>query len=328
MKNNNQNSTNRVPTFESALTNYETASIVQSTDYTTALQTLSAAVAYSVLKKCINVSVSPQLITIRRELTAALHNLDTINRANNTAYRIAYDGNGEPYADIIDKDLHSAVQQINNNNLGSGIDLMQTATVAILDETRKARERNSGALAVGYMSTPYTVRRLKKRVYIKKSDSANGFETVETTPIQEVYKAVRREIQASGAMQTATNGYTYLAELATDTESGASETIYRRFGKYADIGGVVRDVNGAETAYTTDTQTATDTDTIIATLNLTARQMQVLQLRLSGYGIKAIGTYLGVSHQAIAKTLKQIQTKCIANGYMPPKTNETDETVN
>lgn len=313
--NNENKNTNR--TFFDVVRDYE-VDVINNSDYASSLQALGVAVALSVLKKCINVSANSQLIAIRRNLVAAVHNLDNIARINMTAYETAYNTNGDRYTAIIDKDADSAIHSINAVGVGSGLDLAHTAIIAILDETSKARTRaTNGILTANFLVIPYTVRRLKKRVIIKKSDSINGFETVETKPITEIYKAVRREISASGALQKATSGYTYIEDIATDGESDASDIIYRRFGKYADIGGVVRDVNGAETAYTADAQTVADVDNIIDSLNLTARQMQVLQLRLSGYGIKAIGTYSGVSHQAVAKTLKQIQVKALAIGYKP-----------
>lgn len=315
MNTNENKNTNR--TFADVVNDYET-DVINNNDYTNSLQALGVAIALSVLKKCINVSSNLQLIAIRRELIAAVHNLDNIARINMTAYETTYNTNGDSYTAIIDKDGDNAIHSINADGMGSGLDLAHTAIISILDETNKAKTRaTNGILTANFLTTPYTVRRLKKRVIIKKSDSINGFETVETLPIQEIYKTVRREITASGALQRAASGYTYIEDIATDNESDASDVIYRRFGKYADIGGAVRDVNGAETAYTVDAQSVADVDNIIESLNLTARQMQVLQLRISGYGIKAIGTYLGVSHQAVAKTLKQIQTKALAIGCKP-----------
>jgi hypothetical protein len=64
--------------------------------------------------------------------------------------------------------------------------------VALLDESEKAdRTREK------FLENTYEVRRLKKKVRIKSADSVNGWETVETSPIKEVYKAVRREIANS-----------------------------------------------------------------------------------------------------------------------------------
>lgn len=173
---------------------------------------------------------------------------------------------------------------------------------------------------IQWLEKPYPVRRLKRKVWIKTSESVNGWETTTTTAIQETYKAVRRAIDQSRAVQTdPRSGYTYLADISTDPESGIGETIYRRFGKYADIGGTATDINGKETAYTADEQTANDLDTLIESMNLTAKQAKVLALRQSGYGYKAIATYLGVTQRAVAKTVEAIQAKAVAIGLTPTK---------
>ena len=91
------------------------------------------------------------------------------------------------------------------------------------------------------------------------------------------------------------------------------------------MGGEVKDFNGQVTAYTVDTESADKVDTIIAKLNLTAKQMKVLQLRQSGYGYKAIATYLGVTQRAVAKTCKAIQDKATKAGYNVPTADTTDK---
>ena len=232
-----------------------------------------------------------------------------------TAHKAGYTAEGDYKVETVDKDLHNRFNELTRETLGDGMDIMHTALVSIIEETNKAKERNGGHLCDTFMTTPYTVRRLKRKVWIKTAESVNGWETVETTPIQEIYKAVRRYIESQKAVKANGNGYTYLESVATDTESDTDTVIYRRFGKYADIGGEVRDFNGKVTAYTTDTDTADKVDKIIADLNLTAKQMKVLMLRQSGYGYKAIATYLGVTQRAVAKTVKAIQDKAIKAGY-------------
>lgn len=309
--------------FADILRKYETHAAAQTdpTAYATALTDLATAVAYSVLKKCINVSQNPALIKTRQDLARDLHNLDRIAYANAHAYETRYNAEGDLYTAIIDKDLHKAITTLCGESFGDGLDLVNDAIVCILTETEKAKDRNGGTLPMAFMEQPYEVRRLNRKVWIKTAESVNGWETTTTTAIQETYKAVRRAIDQSRAVQTdPRNGYTYLADISTDPESGIGETIYRRFGKYADIGGVVTDYNGKETAYTADEQTAHDLDTLIEKMNLTAKQAKVLSLRQSGYGYKAIATYLGVTQRAVAKTVKAIQDKAIAIGLTPTAT--------
>lgn len=306
-------------TFADLLRQYETQAInpTSQADYTNALITLAKACTYSVLKKCIDVSFNPQLVQVKQSITRDSNNFAKIEHITNTNYIVEYDNNSNAVTKVVDSKLDEALSKLINEDMGDGYDLVNDCIVAILEHTKQAKERNGGNLATMFMETPYNIRQLKKKVYIKLSDSVNGWETVETTPIQEIYRAVRNKVQQSRAVQTVINGYTYLDDLATDSETEAETVIYRRFGKYADIGGAVTDFNGKETAYTADEQTTKDFDELISRLNLTQRQLQILHLRLQGYGYKAVATYLGVGHPRIIKSCKQIQAKCVEIGLTP-----------
>ena len=311
--------------FANVIQQYEQQATQQTdtTAYTNALVDLAKAVTYSVLKKCISVSQDKTLIQTRQDLTRDLHTLDGIAYANNNAYETRYTINGDRHTAIIDKELHKVLITLYGQTLGDGLDLLNTAIVCILSETDKAKDRNGGTLPPKFMEQPYTVRRLNRKVWIKTAESVNGWETTTTTAIQETYKAVRRYIESNRALKSASNIYIYLDETATDSKSDTADIIYRRFGKYADIGGTVTDYNGKETFYTTDEQTVKDIDTIIEKLNLTAKQAKILQLRLSGDGYKAIATYLGITQRAVAKTVKAIQAKAVEIGLNP----ETADTI-
>ena len=287
-------------------------------DYTTALLNLATATAYSVLKKCIETSQNQTLVQVKRDIAKDTALLQRIEYAQANAYEYRYNKDGERVLTVKDKDLHTALSKLCAETLGEGIDLVHDAVITIMTETDKAKDRNNGTLAPNFMEQPYQVRRLKRKVWIKVEESVNGWETVTTTAIQETYKAVRRAVEQSRAVRTdAKNGYTYLSDLAKDEESGTEETIYRRLPKYADIGGTVRDFNGKETAYTADEQTANDMDALVAKLNLSKQQADILKLRLSGYGYKAIATYFGVRPDSITKQIKRIREKAILIGLQP-----------
>lgn len=287
-------------------------------DYTTALLNLATATAYSVLKKCIETSQNQTLVQVKRDIAKDTALLQRIEYAQRNAYEYRYNKDGERVLVVKDKELHHALTKLCAETLGEGIDLVHDAVITIMTETDKAKERNSGTLPQNFMEQPYQVRRLKRKVWIKVEESVNGWETVTTTAIQETYKAVRRAVEQSRAVRTdAKNGYTYLSDLAKDEESGTEETIYRRLPKYADIGGAVCDFNGKETAYTADTQTVNDMDTLVAKLNLSKQQADILKLRLSGYGYKAIATYFGVRPDSITKQMKRIREKAVAIGLQP-----------
>lgn len=296
--------------FSTVLRKYETAyrHDKNSTDFADVLEEVATAIAYSVLKKCIDVSQNEQLIEVRRSIAKDRNTIQNIDYSSKHAFKTVYTADGDRQRQTADTSYRDAYNKLTQQTLGDGLDLVNTAIVSLLDETEKTDTAQEN-----FLELPYTVRRLKKKVWIKLEDSVGGWETVETTPIQEVYKAVRREIENSRAMSTdARNGYTYLEEVAQDSETGTEEKIYRRMSKYADLGGYATDYNGAFTFYSADSATVKDTDEIIESLELTAKQAKILQLRLSGYGYKAIASYLGVTQRAIAKTCGLIQKKAIA----------------
>ena len=90
------------------------------------------------------------------------------------------------------------------------------------------------------------------------------------------------------------------------------------------MGGYATDINGNtdfDSLYTADRETAdrmtADVATLIEKLNLTQRQATVIDLRMRGYGFRAIGTYLGVHHSNVVRIMRQIQSKCESIGFTP-----------
>ena len=302
-------------TFDTVKRNYETA-VANGKDTAQELTALATAVAYSVINKCIDpqrktaadrdtvstTGFSPAMIALKRGIASDLATLDNTRRTANAATATTYNADGDLVTVTADRDAPAALAELIDNTLSDGIDLVQTAALAVLEQTA---EHASGA---GWLDTPYTVRRLSRRVYVRADDSA-AYRDDNTTPIQEIYRAVRQAVQTSRAVQTdPRNGYTYIEELTAD----GLDTIYHRLHRYADLGGY--DCNGN---YTADRQTAADYTAIVASLNLTDRQAQVLRLRMQGKGYKAIATYLGVCNNAVVKTVKQIQAKATAAGLTP-----------
>lgn len=293
------------------------------------LTDLATAVAYSVLRKVIDPTrngnadrpsdsgLSPALVALRGDLTRDRAYLTRLDHATNGATRLSFNVDGDLVFEVIDPALAKAATDLAGQTLGDGLDLVNDAALAILEETAKQADRDPG-LPVD-LERAYTVRRLKRKVWIKTADSVNGWETVETTPIQEVFKAVRRSVQNSRHMQIdPRNGYTYLEDLAIDPETGDGSTIYRRLSKYADLGGHVCDFNGKETVATTaDHETVETTDRLVAAMKLTDREMSVLKYRLAGYGYKAIATALGLTVDNAKRCGRRIRDKATAAGLTP-----------
>lgn len=306
-------------------------------DYADALTDLATACARSVLKKVIDPKskeksttdptryvlkdkltdggCNPLLMRMQADLARDQNDLARLVYASDRATDLVFDSVGDLVHETIDPDLASAAADLAHENLADGLDLVNDAVVAILDEVQKQRERDPHDPVD--LERPYTVRRLKRKVWIKDADGVGGYETIETAPIREVYKAIRRAIQSSRAVQAdPRNGYSYIEDLRMDGD-GDPTVVYRRLPKYADLGGVACDFNGKETAYTTDGETVDRYYSTLAALNLTDRQNQILIYRLQGYGYKAIATRLGVSDKAIKKTVKQIQVKAENIGFTP-----------
>ena len=293
-----------------------------------ALTALATAVAHSVVGKLIDPQrktaaerqtvsdsgLNPAMVALRRGIAA-----DNTRRNMDAATAIAYNADGDAVREVVDADAERAAAKLCAECLTDGIDLVQTAALALWEQ---AQDHAAGA---GWLDIPYTVRRLSRRVYVQVDESA-AYADTETTPIQEVYRAVRRAVQDSRAVQTdPRNGYMYIEELTAD----GLDTIYIRLGRYADMGGYavngsLSDMDGAPAGYgtgdglcTADSETAKDAAALLAALNLTAKQARVLKYRMQGYGYKAIATACGVTQRAIAKTVEQIQRRAGEIGLVP-----------
>lgn len=275
-----------------------------------------------------NNGMNPALVSLRREIFADVAASDNLKSAVNAALAVKFNEDGDAITDIVDKKAWERSNILSRERLGDGMDLVQDVALALLEEQAAGHTTSEN-----WLDTPYTIRKLDKRVLIKDTDSA-AYHDEQVTPSQAAFRIVRQAIQESRAMQVdPRNGYTYLSEL---TEDGL-DTVYRRLGKYSDLSGYacngqLSDVAGAPAGWysgdglcTADTETADDMAELVARLELTDRQATILKYRMQGYGIKAIATRLGVSYQAIAKTLDGIGKK--ADGVMPEGAKKAREKV-
>lgn len=311
--------------FETLMTNFcdEYRKDSTSAKFTEVTTDLATAVAYSVIRKCLdpqaksgktsNSGCNPQLEEVKRSIYRDTNTLKNIDYSCKEAFTTVYNEDGDRQTKTKDSDYRYAYNKLTQQTLGDGLDLVNTAIVSLLDECTKV-DITTG----NFLETVYTVRKLKKKVWIKVSDSVNGWETVETSPIREVYKAVRREVANNRSLNIdPSNGYLYLEDLVRDEESNEEATVYRRLNKYTDLAGNVTDFNGAVKFETVDSGSAADYDKMTEALELTARQAQVLQLRMSGYGCVAIGTYLGVKEESVRSVLQTIQKKAVEKLSLP-----------
>lgn len=308
------------------------------------LYQLSRVIAFSVLRKVIdpqrkaaadletvsNSGYNPALVNLRRSIVSDTKTLVDLATATEKATHATYTADGDPVTLIADPTAEQAVAALIEETLGDGLDLVHAAAVALLEQAA-----NHAAAGIGWTEKPYTVRKLSRRVYIQTADSAAWSDT-ETTPIQEAFKAVRREIQNSRALQTdPRNGYSYLEELTADPETGALDTLYIRMGKYADLGGYQTtdpiqtagapagiDNSGSD-LYTVDAAAVDGYNRMIENLNMTPRQTEIVRLRMQGYGYKAIASKLGVKPGAVQTQIMRLRDKCKALGYTPVDDTDT-----
>lgn len=310
----------QVNPFSDLLRAYELAYLAGD-DYTNELLNLATATAQSVLKKCVDPQrksateretvsdsgLSPALTAVKRGIVADLATLANTREAANKSHAWKYNKDGDLVQYVADPEAEKAWTALSRETLSDGLDIVNTAVVAILEQST-----DHSSVGVGFMETPFTLRRLSRRVIIKDADGAK-WEDVKTSPIREVYRAVRREVQASRAVQAdPRNGYLYIEDMTADPGSTATETIYRRLQKWTDLGGYTRDGH-----YTADPQTLADYNAVMESLGLTNRQARIVALRMSGYGNKAIATYLGISLSSVKTTLRRLQEKCETIGFTP-----------
>lgn len=319
--------------FDELKRNFEKA--YASGDYATELVNLSGAVAYSVVNKCLDpqrktaidrVEVSDNgqntaLLAIKRGIYFDRRLLDNTRDNASKATRATYNKDGDPVTITDNKDAYTALGDIIGDTLTDGMDMVQSAAVAILAQAAEHADPGEP-----WLDKQYSIRRLSRRVYIQLDDSA-AYHDETTTPIQEVYREVRRAIQNSRAMQTdPRNGYTYIE----DTTPDGLDTIFYRLGKWLDIGGYPQNgqyhnsipggpsgLGASAEFYTADAQTAGDYNELLERLNLTDRQAAIIRLRMQGKGYKAIATYLGVTDKAVKNTLVKIQRKAVSIGLTP-----------
>lgn len=297
-------------------------------EYNNALNSLSQMIVYSTLNKTIdpqrkkqniqhvsNNGYNTQVVALKNSLYHDVSILDNIETSQSNSEKNILNSKGDIQKVISDKTLHDGFIKILDENITDAYDLIQTAKLEILEQCHSDQVDDT---QVGFMEAPYIYTTLSKRVVIKKDDSKAQKEVV-TTPIQQVYRKVSQYIRDNKSLQIDPhNMYIYVA---LDDTTNADDKQYRRLEKFSDLGGyTTSDIFNCTPLYTADNSTIDDIETLIEKLELTARQAQVLNLRLKGYGNTAIASYLGVSLHAIEKTQQAIQKKAISKLDISEKT--------
>lgn len=298
-------------------------------EYNNALDSLSQMIVYSVLNKTIdpqrkkqdtqhvsNSGYNSQVVALKNSLYHDISILDNIETSQNNSEKNIINSKGDEKKVISDRTMHDGFTKILDENITDAYDLIQVAKLEILEQCNSSLVDDTQS---GFMEIPYSYMTLSKKVVIKKDDSKAQKEIV-TTPIQQVYRKVSQYIRDNKSLQiNPHNMYTYV-ELSTDNVDSASDRQYRRLEKFSDIGGyTTSDIFNCTPLYTADNFTIDDIETLIEKLELTARQAQILSLRLKGHGDDAIASYLGISRQGVQNNKKAIQKKALDKLDISPK---------
>ncbi len=309
-----------VSKFNSLKREFERAYFAKPDNFSDILINLATALTTSCVNKCLdpqrgtateretvsNNGFNHAMEELRRGIYADSKLLANTARTAAKSTKIRFKKNGSMVTEINDKAANKALSSLLQKTLSDGNDLVNTAAMALLEQAE--RHAINGEQ---WLDKPYTVRRLSKKVYIRMDDSA-AYKDVETTPMREAFRAVRKAIETSRAIQAdPRNGYMYIEDAIPDGTDGM-DSIYYRMSKYCDIGGYNNDGN-----YTADKQSAVDYYDVLKKLGLSDTQLSVVTLRMRGYGMKAIATYLGVKRTTVQSALKRVQAKCESIGFTP-----------
>lgn len=212
--------------------------------------------------------------------------------------------------------------------LGDGADVVQSVILELLEQL----DKHGGA--DNWLEQSCSVERLAKQVLIRRDDSA-AYRTVETTPIQEAFRAARREVSDNSAVKESSAKYAYIDALECGDEDERGEgRVYRRLALYSDIGGApcngrIDSAAGSPRGYSdsADNYTVGTSDyrryyALRDRLNLTERQEQILVLREKGYGYRAIGTYIGIREETVYTTMRRLREQLDGMDFAPKKVNK------
>ena len=137
----------KVNAFEQVKRDFETAHS-SGGDYTTQLLNLSTAIARSVVRKCLDPQrktageqykvsdngINPAIDDLRRGIAADVHLLDLTAANADKATKTTFDENGDFVTVTADKDAENALNALMGDTLSDGMDLVQTACAALLEQ--------------------------------------------------------------------------------------------------------------------------------------------------------------------------------------------------
>lgn len=267
---------------------------------------------------------SAVMLSLKRGIYHDINLLKETRDAINAATRATFNKAGDLVIIPDDENAAAAVGKLIGEKLTDGMDLVQEAAAALLE----AAKEHAGE-APGWLDNTYTALKLKKSV-LRPGEKREYVER-ETTPSQEVYRAVRSYVQKSRAVQTdPKNGYIYIEDMGEVDGENALERVYRRMNKYADIGGYACidtcPIPGAPAGYSHgsglasgDIETLEHMEEIVHELQMRPGEQSIVRRRICGYSVAAIAEALNMHEGNVCLTMRRIQDKWIAAGYRAPR---------
>lgn len=286
---------------------------------------LAKAIAYSVVKTCIdpqrktatqretvsNSGLNRAMVQLRRDIYTDCKALDDMRRIADLELTHAYNDNGD-IVEAVDSRYSAALDTLVSDTLGDGIDLVQTAQAMLYQAAADSWRR------YGWLDDRITVRKLKRTVLLSL-DGGKDYTRVDTSAIQEAYRAVRRYIQSARSVSADPRSKcVYIEDYSAEGIDG--ERVYRRLERYSGTAAPL-DPHDPQNILCNAGEQELDNARIISNLldalELTPRQITVVKMRLQGASVEGIAAKLSVTSRAVRDVLSNTQDKAAAAGLFP-----------
>lgn len=157
-----QTATTTTTAFETLMINFcnEYRKDRNSTTFTEVATDLATAIAYSVIRKCLdpqaksgktsNSGCNPQLEEVKRSIYRDTNTLKNIDYSCEKAFTTVYNEDGDRQTKTLDSEYRYAYNKLTQQTLGDGLDLVNTAIVSLLDECSKVDTTTENFLETVY----------------------------------------------------------------------------------------------------------------------------------------------------------------------------------
>ena len=251
-------------------------------EYGNVLMDMATAVAICVIKKCIDPQAktavqldtvsdsgyNPMMLNLYHAIMNDISLLKKTILTSNNNYDTKVNENG----DIVRVLKDSTINQIITMSLNDGLDLVNTAALEILEQSKKQLESEN----VVNLEDVFTAKRLKSYIYynLEDIDSEKTMIDYDTTPIQQSFKKVRKYIQDNQSVKYDPKSKRSYLSFDCETDAKEIERIYLRLQKYADIGGYESAASGG--GYVANEYDVLQFENIASQMNLSPLQAKIL----------------------------------------------------